>query len=510
QLLLASNGDLWAATGGNGLVRMRKNAETFDYQLFIHDEVDQNTLSSDYIASIEEDHLGRIWVGSGGSGVNRFLPESNTFKRYDLKFQQPHVLTVFDTWDIYEDSSQNLWVGTGEDGVYLYDATKDVFRPHRNRGYNEYGEITSNKLRNLYEDSDGNIWVGTFTGGVSIYSSHNSFFELYKSYQNDPKSLPHNSVTAFAERPDGKVWVGTDGGGLGLFNVQDRTFERYMRHDPSDDGSLGTNAILSMLYDSQDNLWVGTWGGGLHRFNELTQSFDQFKVDPTNPHSLISNKVWEIVEDNQHRLWIATLQGGLHLFDKDKGEFTAFYTLTGDSRLPDQNVWTVYKDHEGTIWVGTEMLYEVIEHQDGIRFKAYVPDSKDPCRNFSNRRVTEIFQDSRGTLWVAYSGTGLCRLDKSSGCMECLNLGQDRIDGNIAGILEVEDALWFSSNTGISRYNLKDQSLVHFDRRSGLQGNIFTQKACLRSRGGLLFFGGTNGMNVFDPSHIELDVGFPK
>jgi ligand-binding sensor domain-containing protein len=65
------------------------------------------------VARIIEDNQGKIWFG--GDGVNRY--DGKSFTHFTTKDGLPNL----GIWSILEDKNENVWVGTRETGLYLYD-----------------------------------------------------------------------------------------------------------------------------------------------------------------------------------------------------------------------------------------------------------------------------------------------------------------------------------------------------------------------------------------------------
>ena len=79
---------------------------------------------SDNIARIIEDKKGNLWFG--GAGLSRYNASPNdevgrgtSFTRFTTKDGLPNL----GVWLILEDKTENIWVGTRETGLYLYDGT---------------------------------------------------------------------------------------------------------------------------------------------------------------------------------------------------------------------------------------------------------------------------------------------------------------------------------------------------------------------------------------------------
>src|SRR5690606_34629871 len=77
---------------------------------------------------------------------------------------------------IFEDSKQNIWVGTNGYGLNLLNTKTGGFKSWRpdNSG------ITSNDVRSIVEAGGGNLWLGTYGGGVVYFNvARNSFYQLF-------------------------------------------------------------------------------------------------------------------------------------------------------------------------------------------------------------------------------------------------------------------------------------------------------------------------------------------
>jgi len=59
-----------------------------------------------------------------------------------------------------------------------------------------------------------------------------------------------------------------------------------------------------------------------------------------------------------------------------------------------------------------------------------------------------------------------------------------------------------STNKGISRFNIKTKTFRNFAEKDGLQGDEFNRYAFCKTKNNLLYFGGVNGFNFFDPKQL--------
>src|SRR5690606_2615319 len=70
---------------------------------------------------------------------------------------------------------------------------------------------------------------------------------------------------------------------------------------------------------------------------------------------------------------------------------------------------------------------------------------------------------------------------------------------------DVEGSVWCSTEKGIVKLDSNGVLKKKFTIADGLQGSDFTLGASFTSQSGLIYFGGMNGYNRFDPNKIEID-----
>lgn len=110
-------GLVWCSNGiNNGLYRY--NPETGVVKNFRNKPGDETSLSSDRVTKLLVDHQGRLWVGTWGGGLCRFVPGSDTFIRHpytenpgrdnnksDL-LDNPNVISLFEDRQVSFGSAQ--------------------------------------------------------------------------------------------------------------------------------------------------------------------------------------------------------------------------------------------------------------------------------------------------------------------------------------------------------------------------------------------------------------------
>jgi len=552
-ILAANNGYVWIGTRDSGLDRL--NVTTNEVAHFVSDPDDPATLSADEVYALALDgqgalwiattgglnrvdtetdeitrvaldidgqsqvsarslligHDGILWVGTTNNGLLRYDPASGEIAVFSHDADDPTSLSSNRVDTIFQDARQRLWVGTDK-GLNLMDSRRGVFTVYRNES-TDPASIGGNGIKSIYQDQGGLLWFGTLTAGVSKWNPRSWSFGHYKPASIGPNSFSSMSITAFTEDYDGNSWIGTFGGGI---NVIDRggNVVRQFRHDAAASDSIGGDRVMAMITDRHGKIWAGTMRGGLSRIDPTTGAAVTYRHDPSDPDSLAANGVMSLLQDNSGNIWVGTFGGGVSRFDSQSGKFTNFlHDPEDETTLSSPRATAIAQGRDGVIWVGTDgggLNY--LNSRTG-NWHQLEHDPDDPA-SLSANTIYSLHVDPRGRLWVG-SREGLDRVSAwplSGNGARVLDIsapeGMNR--GNVFGIQsDMRGNLWLSSSQGLLSYNPDTGDIRTFHESQGLQGEEFNFGASYASPDGRLYFGGTNGFNVFDPAELEINTSPP-
>ena len=202
--------------------------------------------SGNTIIAIQGDRQGNLWLGTEDDGVYLFDPQQKTFTRYGHSDKSLSSLGNNMIKCMLTDHKGQLWAGSINGGLNLFNAPSGDFFHYAYEPGNG-SSLSQRTISALFEDRQGNLWVGTHRGGINIYSPGMEKFDLYRQ-EPTSNSLSYNDVKTFCEDSSGNdnIWIGTDGGGLDLF-FRNRSAFQHFRNNPFDDKSLGSNAVLDLM-----------------------------------------------------------------------------------------------------------------------------------------------------------------------------------------------------------------------------------------------------------------------
>ncbi|MCC6300367.1 MAG: GAF domain-containing protein [Anaerolineales bacterium] len=490
-----SVGRLWIGTTDGGLNGFNPASGSFTYY---HPIAEDTASISDYqVTSISEDSNGDLWIGTN-NGLNQFDPRLGTFNRFMHDQEDPRTIASDSINVVKTDNSGNLWIGTSN-GLDRLEKDKSRFI-HYQRNPLFQRSLSNNYILSIFEDRGGVLWFGTYGGGVNRYDRALDKFTYYRHDPTDPQSLSGNLISPIHVDRKGFAWVGADGQGLNRFLWRTGEVTRY-ENDPANPASLASNVITAILEDSDNTLWVGAING-LDKFNPIHNTSTHYRFDPSNPQSISANMILSIFEDSQKQLWIGT-SVGLDLLDKATGAFTHFRpNLDDPTALSGNRALAIHEDTQGYLWIGT--AENGLNRMDP-QTKSFIHYRHNPLdrKSLSSDSILSIYQDSTGRLWIGTAGSGLNLYLPESKSFKHYTEKDGLPNGFIYGILEdAEGRLWMSTNFGISRFDPDTETFRNFDAGDGLQSNEFKSSAYAKGIDGEFYFGGINGLTVFDPLNI--------
>jgi signal transduction histidine kinase/ligand-binding sensor domain-containing protein len=481
-------GAIWVGAWGSGLHKF--NAATNKWTRFSHHTDSPTKLSEHTIVDIHEDAAGTLWLATRG-GLIKFCPQTKTFQRFQSNPLDPSTLSNDIVWSIFADRTGTLWFGT-ENGISKHSPYNQRFQTLRHVPQSQQS-LSSNNVHTVYEDAEGIVWVGTWGGGLNRVNPRTGAFTVFTNEPNNDNSLSQNAIWALAGGGKHELWVGTTMGLNRLQTAQNR-WTRYF-YNPNDSNSLSFDYIKSLCVSSDGAVWAGTTKKGLNRFDPHGNSsnggkanngvWTHYGYDAQNPHSISSDNITAIVQSRTTgMMWVGTFGAGLNRFAPSTPSTPSTLSTPPHSQTasPDghiQGEWTRFASSNSNV------------------------------HSLSDSVVTALWEDSAGVLWVG-TMRGLCSIDQRTSVVQRhtarMRLACERICGIVG---DAHGMLWISTFKGLVRYNPRTEAVQRFGLEDGLQDNKFNNRSCWQFRNGYMAFGGVNGLSMFHPDSIRLNIHPP-
>lgn len=530
------DGKLWLSANMSGAILFdpdKKNIERF-----VSIPGDPLSLSSNNVQSIFKDSRNNIWVTTIDSGINLYNRNQKSFRNFKSNTNDPYSLAGNDIHSMIEDKKSNLWIACHYNGISsihvddiltgkfknIYHDPKNENSPctnsprivcaDRNGGFwmgSEDGRIDfyndgnfthyefkecatqsliENQTNSIFQDSNDDIWIGTYYGGLHMMHKTNPAFTNINMISHDPENITNNKVWKFAEDATGLIWIATDDGGLNSFNPATGKLTSYTTKNTN----LNTDKVLSVYIDSEQRIWIGTWRGGFSLFNPHTKSFKAFTEENSE---LINNNVFDITEDFDGNLWLAT-QNGLSKFNIKTESFKTFTSQNSD--LIFNQIEVIKTDSFGNLLIGNTMGFLILNPKSA-EFTNYInnPENKN---SISDNYITSILEESKTVIWIA-TRNGLNRLDRKTNQIIRYYI-KDGLPSNLIMGVETDNKgnIWVSTNFGLSQFNKKTKKFINYGIDEGLQDYLFIKKSHIKTKNGLLYFGGIKGFNIINTDQL--------
>ncbi len=165
-----SKGNLWFGTQAKGVCR-------FDGKFFTW--FTDKGLRGPAVLALFEDRKGNVWFGNNGAGLFCYDGKTLTNLTAEKGLSNPEFIksnksgpgTLARVWALNEDNYGNLWIGTGDAGVWRYDGSDLT-------NYTSKEGLPNSGIETIYKDKSGNLWFGT--NGDGVYKFDGSFFTKFK------------------------------------------------------------------------------------------------------------------------------------------------------------------------------------------------------------------------------------------------------------------------------------------------------------------------------------------
>ena len=163
QLVEGHDSEMWLASNTHGVIRIQGSGNSLSGYTFSGYSVSNGKLNSDYANCIYKDVEGRIWVGTGGSGLSLYDAVEDVFLPAHKLWNLPGDAVT----NIQSDKKGNLWLGTNA-GLLRLTVPRDL----------------QNVTYRLYTTSDG-LQDNIFNRGASFVASDGEmFFGGHRGYNS--------------------------------------------------------------------------------------------------------------------------------------------------------------------------------------------------------------------------------------------------------------------------------------------------------------------------------------
>ncbi len=415
------------------------------------DSYDLVTVAKQYIEPdfFLEQKDGSIWI-SGLRVWVKFSEETRSFVSvYDDYTTQERM--SYERLNIFEDKEQNLWLATNNNGVYVYNPSRQLFTSfkHHNRISGQKG---SGYLVNFIQDDDSTVLVAVW--GDGLYRYNLEFKNIPLAINGIPEDNGYSVWGMCRSRFSNNIWLTGQSGFIFIYDVKARTAKRY------DPGIFEAKTIRQVVEDNRGVIWLGTQSRGLFKWDPA-KATNRFEDGFSRFNSVPNVRIKKMIVDKKGFLWICTNKEGVYQIDPASERIVQQLNTksSAEKKLLTNDASTIFQYNDSIMLIGTGGLNLYNTNSNTI-------DHVSSADGLPADAVVTIEKDRQGYLWLGLMN-GLCRM------------------------------------------NLAKKTFSFYDRSDGIANDNFQVSASYVLPDGRMLFGSSDDFVVFDPYDVKASTKPP-
>lgn len=324
---------------------------------------------SDFVHTITQDVMGRIWMGKDYSGIDILEKSDWKIKSVVADKDTDRGLSHNTVYTLYADRDGIVWAGTYKKGISYYGESIFKF------DIDYVGDVTS-----IETEGEDRAWLGTNDNGVLLWNF--SLRRVEKHFK-----LGEAPVVTLLKASDGKLWVGTFNGGLYCIEGN-----RVRSFKAGESCQLVSNKIWALQEDRKGNIWIGFLDAGIQCLHSSDNTFETIDLKKAG---LDDYHVASLCLTDENDLVIGTASQGVAVFDLESCKIKTILRETDSRKLAQNEINQIFKDSRGLIWIATRgglNIYDMKTRKLKGLSHIIMPDN--------GGIIAGITEDANGDMWI--------------------------------------------------------------------------------------------------------------
>ena len=528
-----SEGGMWAAST-TGLMHVHASGMAED--AWSHDGKGPDPLPDASVTAVLQDHGGIVWVGSGSGVVQRFL-DGRPGKRIDLPVVPARISPGVDA--IYEDARGQVWIGTGLNGVFVYDPTSGKVARLEPAGAADPG-LMSDSITSFAETGNGEMWIGTSSRGLVIADVSTLLARRVQRDRSVPSNLQASWIWGLHRGRGGEMWVASTSGlsrtrpqqdailslfssdgsswtdpyvlavdsdargivtlgqksGIEIIDSAQRKMQSLLGSGADGSGSAAVSNIAALVHTADGTRYLGSKDG---LFSVAPNSRRIERVSMSQRGAV--KGVTALLLDGM-TLWIGGKGDGIWQMDLSSPQHPLSQPVP-TSDLTDPEVTAIARGPDGGTWIATNNGLNLLRKGQPTE---HITSMANDATSLASAVINTLLTDRQGRLWVG-SNAGIQILERrdEAGHPHFRHIGhaEGLTSENIDMMLtDSTGRIWVTTDDGVAVVDSSTYALRVLHAADGAAITTYWVNSGAVGPTGELFFGGLGGLTVIRPERL--------
>lgn len=455
------------------------------------------------------DKYNKLWLCSERGVLICHDPKTSTSQTFTMPAD-----SLFAEMKFRDTGANGLFILMRNGEVWRYNhQTRMMQNINRQKEFSNY--IAEPHFFDIDIDPNGILWLSSTSSGVyKVCFPHYNFRFMFPGMLISSGESDNNGIRAVYQARNGDLWIGTRKGELFCMDFRTHNIKRRF-------GSGEIGPVYHIMEDNQGNYWFSTKGAGLIKATPDAMAPQGLRITRyTNRrgdrNSLSSNRVYFTYQDSRGRIWVCTFYGGLNLIEERGGKTIFRNRHNGFGTYPRYDLYTdvrsITEDRNGRMWVGTTdglMSFDgKFNRPSDIKFETY----RDSHRSGAMANdIFTMYKDHKGYIWMGIFGSGLSKIEyydeKSRQPVLKTYMINEKQGGDVISSI-VEDkshCLWVCTENGLASMRPGSSFLKSYDRFAGFPEVNIEDNTSICLQNGNILIGCRQGLLSFNPETVRND-----
>ncbi len=421
-----------------------------------------------------------------------------------------------------------------ESSSYLFATAKGLlsFNLAANTTTAVNNSLATKKIIAIAKTNNG-ILLSVKKEGLYLYNINTGELNTvtYASTSDEMETKKYDAEILYLDK-NNFLWLSLWGRGMAYVDLSPLYFNHYFTEANLQQGIIKDRYIVSIKCDAKGNAWLSTKTDGIYNVD---------KTGKIIKHIAYPNLVSEIAFGDTYifkgyndEFYIGS-QLGIYKIDIDKNTLTKLNLFIDSQALNGINDISIIGNDEYLISTQTGLFscnknFSSIKERNDLAKKEVIlrtiviNNYLFVCKPFIGAKIYQLQNNKYSiydsisintsikniyskpnddTIWMATT-IGIIKYNIKEKKSSIINQPDLLANTYTYSVLpDDKNNLWISHNKGITEYNNSSNTSKHFTKSHGLQGNEFNTNSFDKALDGTMFFGGTNGLNIFNPLNAD-------